>query len=506
MDFEEKKRRRLIRVIIAEIGMVLSVIAIVVVATLAAMGFMISDNGGIEQSGLMQLHSLPTGANVKIDGATIFPRTNLSRTLSGGQHELELSRDGYDTWKKTVTIYPGVLIRVYYPRLFLQNRVAEVVATLAGADNLEFYAPSSNRNYILYAEKGAAEWQLVDIRGDEIKTTILDLSGVLPGMIDEARPQGKSTKIETHKYTFQGKIEELKWSANEDSVLVKVNYNSKSNWVLVRLRDMARSLNITETFGLDEARLEMIDDSANQLFVLEKQQLRRINTTDRTMSRVLLSNVIDFSSRNNNLVYVAENPTTKVREIGVFHDDDKSGTIIAKVPDDTKVKVALSSYYGDDYIVYAIDNEVTILYGRLPAYSESGSGLSELKNLSSGITLSALPVALSVSPEGEYVVGQDGDRLMVIDLEMGDLYEYRAPSALLRWFDASMMYDIHDGQILVWDFDGTNQRNLAESMKNSNEIAVKNSPVVVTANNRWLYYLTISKDDKLALTREKIRD
>ena len=42
MDFDEKNRRQLIRVIIAEIGMVLSVIAIVVVSTMAAMGFVIS--------------------------------------------------------------------------------------------------------------------------------------------------------------------------------------------------------------------------------------------------------------------------------------------------------------------------------------------------------------------------------------------------------------------------------------------------------------------------------
>ena len=102
MDFDEKNRRQLIRVIIAEIGMVLSVIAIVVVSTMAAMGFVISSNGSIEQSGLMQLHTLPTGANVKIDGNTILARTNLSRTLSAGTHQLEIYRDGYDSWQNHV--------------------------------------------------------------------------------------------------------------------------------------------------------------------------------------------------------------------------------------------------------------------------------------------------------------------------------------------------------------------------------------------------------------------
>lgn len=40
MDYEEKKKKQFIRVLIAEAGMVLSVLVIVVVATLAAMGFL----------------------------------------------------------------------------------------------------------------------------------------------------------------------------------------------------------------------------------------------------------------------------------------------------------------------------------------------------------------------------------------------------------------------------------------------------------------------------------
>ena len=130
MDYEEKKRRQLVRVVIAEAGMVISVIAIVVVATMVAMGFFISDKGTIEQSGLIQLRSLPTGATVELDGATLFARTNLQRSVAPGEHHLKLSRDGYDTWEKNIKMAPGVLMRIYYPRLFLLDRKAEQVLTL----------------------------------------------------------------------------------------------------------------------------------------------------------------------------------------------------------------------------------------------------------------------------------------------------------------------------------------------------------------------------------------
>lgn len=510
MDFEEKRKRQTIRVIVAEIGMVLAIVAVVVVSTLAAMGFMISGNGGIEQSGLMQLHTLPTGASVKIDGNTIFARTNLSRTLSAGEHNLEIYRENYDTWQKVIKIKSGVLVRIYYPRLFLQNRVTESVRKLSTTQDLEFYAPSTNRNYILYALNDAPEWQLLDIRGDEVKATPLDLSGILPGMVEEVPAKRTAQTIETHTYQFRGKVEDIKWSANEESVLVKVSYDGKTEWVLVRLKDPVRSVNLTKTFGLSNtAELRMIDNSANQLYLLENRQLKRINANDGVMSRVLLDNVLSFESFDTRVIYVAEVASDKKRTVGVYRDDEKSGTVLAEIPEDEKVQVALSSYYGDDYMVWTVGAKMRIMYGRMPSYDENRVELpADLQPLVEGdITLSEAPDRLMVSPGNEFVVAQRGAKLMVTDLEMGDLYEYEAPSSKINWFDASMLYTVKDQQILVWDFDGTNRRNLAESAKTvgNKSPVVDDNPVVLANNNRWLYYL-VTQDGNTYLTREKIRE
>ena len=152
MDFterEQQKKRHLIRVILAEAGMVLAVILIVVVTLMITMGFFINSEGRLEQTGLVQIHSVPTGASVTIDGETIFSRTNLSRSLAAGEHHLKLSRDGYDTWERTITMYSGLLLRLYYPRLFLEHRTPETMLTFD--HQFEFYSVSSERNFILYA-------------------------------------------------------------------------------------------------------------------------------------------------------------------------------------------------------------------------------------------------------------------------------------------------------------------------------------------------------------------
>lgn len=508
MDFDEKKKRQLIRVIIAEVGMVLSVVAIVVVSTMAAMGFMISGNGGIEQSGLMQLHSLPTGASVKIDGNAIFSRTNLSRTLSSGVHHLELYRDGYDSWQKDIKVLPGVLLRIYYPRLFLQNRTVEAAKDLAEEDELEFYSVSENRNFILYVKKDASEWQLLDVRGDEIKSTPLDLSGILPGMVEEQAERKKTsdTAIEQHKYDFLGEIKEIRWTSSEESVLVSVRYDGRTEWILVKLKDIADSVNISRAFGLgDDVKIATIDNTGNQIYVLERRQLRRINVGDGVMSRVLLDNVIDFANYGSSVVYLAGNNEKKERTIGTYRDNEKGGVKIQDVDDDTVVRLAISTYYGDDYVIWSENNKIIYYVGKLPAYNDVMEGQTELKQALDGIELSEVPDDLILSPGDQYVVAQKGKKMMVIDLETGELYEYDSPVPELRWFDASMMYAVVDGEVMVWDFDGTNKRNLAESV--SGGVRAMNAEVLVTANNRWMYYLSIGDEEEknVVLMRERIQ-
>lgn len=518
MDYEEKRRKQTLRIIVAEIGMLVSIAIIVVVAVLAAMGFFISSDGQIAQSGLVQLHSLPTGASVELDGSTLFARTNLSRTLSEGSHYLKIYRDGYDTWEKQINVAPGALLRLYYPRLFLQDRTPEEVLALNKADpelNLEFYSPSRNREYILYALDNSSDWHLLDVRGDKVKDTTLDLSGILPGMVELAEDLKMSQNngpTENQKFTFEGKIKYLEWSASAEKVLVEVEYAGQDSWVVVNLRDIAKSLNLTETFGLNFERVEIIDNSANRLYVLENQHLRLIDISNKSLSKVLLNNIIDFDNSGSSVVYLnstKDKDGATMREIGSYREGEEGGVKILNVDSSESVFVALSRFYDEDYICYTIGQKLTVLYGSLPNYKEKTDedqdeeSLSDLKELLADSELPYMSKSLETSPDGEYLVARDGANFMVTDLATAEISNYEAVSANLRWFDASMMYGLRDGAIIVWDFDGQNQRDLSESRTEADDLSLVDQPVFVTANNRWMYYL--AKDKKnLQLVRERI--
>jgi len=505
MDFEEReqqKRQHMIKVVIAEAGMVFAVVAIVAVAMLASMGFFVSSDGSIEQSGLAQIHSTPTGASVELDGSTLFARTNLSRTMPAGEHDLKLTRAGYDTWENTIKMRPGVLLRLYYPRLFLENRTAEKTLNL-GSD-LEFYLPSDDRTSIIYAKKASAEWQLVNIEGDETKVTKLDLSTVLPGVKETG---------------FAGKVEEISWSGNSDYLLLKVSHEEKVEWILLNLKDIKRSLNLTQTFGLNFAQVEMIDDSANRLFVLENHHIRRVNTSDGTISQVLLDDIESFASEGSNLIYVqkATKDEKTEKKIGTYRDGERSGVMVVEVEPEATVKVALAKYYDEDYLAYFVDDKLTIYYGAVPNYHENVDDNVELANLKVLLfdeSFAATPQSFTVSPENDYLVATQGKHYMVVSLDAGDIFEYDVESTNVWWLDSSMMSAVVDDTLKVWDYDFTNRRELVTSQQRGDlaavttvsETQVLDYPAVITSNNKWLYYLVKMKDSKIVLMREKVRD
>ena len=113
--------------------MVLSVVSIVVVLILITQGYRFNHfDGKLEQGGLVQFNSRPTGATVSVDGMALANRTASKITLSAGPHEVMISREGYTTWKKTVNVKPGSVLWLNYAQLLPVAPKVSTGATYTG--------------------------------------------------------------------------------------------------------------------------------------------------------------------------------------------------------------------------------------------------------------------------------------------------------------------------------------------------------------------------------------
>lgn len=430
MDFGQDKQQ-FIKVIVAEILMVLAVVATVLVLVMIVSGYSINEKLELGRSGLLQVMSWPTGAEVEVDSTKWFFKTNASKILPSGEHEVVLTREGYDSWKKKITISDGLLYRLHYPRLFLKKREKEKVYEMV---TLTVASVSPKREALLFFD-GAGAWQLADLTKEKIVPKPVEM------------PQGEPLDIT--------------WSRDGNRVLMKLRQDEAIKWVLVDLNNPKNTLQLTEDFMAEIDKIEIMDDTASSLLVLEKGNLRKIDVAGRVMTKPLMKQVEDFDYFEDGVAMVANDE--KGRYVGYFDLANEETKRIQTAMG--RVKLALNQFYEDKYLVIVDETNVTLL-----KQAEKTAVL--------GSTLSFVPEKMRTGRG--FVVMSAGNKMATLDMELMKMTEWEVTENNFGWLDSNIIYAVQDGKLAVYDFDGLNHRQLAENVS-------ARFPVMIT-DNKWLYY------------------
>jgi len=456
MDREHKKHMETVRLLITETIMVMVIIVTAVILTFVAMGYNLDKNGELGQSGLVQLRSFPSGASITIDGDTILPRTTASRMLSAGDHTIKLTKDGYDSWEKTITSESGRLLKLEYMRLFYQDRTPEAMKEFDGIAN--FFIPTPNRDYaILINQTG---WHYLDLRGDDVVDTELDVAELTKDLDSLS----------------------VVWSDNSEKLLVKALRKNETEWLLINVKNPKESVNLTKEFAMNFSDMKFMSESGDKLAVLENGNVRTVTLSGKTVSQVLAENVKKYNNEGDYIIYL----NTK-QQLGIISGDNV--TQVAEYNADTLVNTAISEYIGNKYITITENNKMTVYTGDLPNAERKLSDMEKVLEIEIGFT----PSSLEVYGNNELIVARDGKNVAVFDAEARKVHQYVLDTENIFLVDGYMVGEIVDGNLIVMDFDGTNKRQLTKA----------DGPAMITRNNKWLYYLTVS-ENKTNLTREKI--
>lgn len=453
MDAEKRARRQSRRVIISEILMVLTVIATVSILAFVVSGYWVGSDFKIERQGLLQIYSIPTGADVDIDGnpSSWLQRTNTSKTLAAGEHTIKLTKEGYDSWSRTINITEGLLYRLHYPRLFLQNRTIE--SALETSAN--FATVSPDRNTMLLANN-TTSWQVINLDTDKIKPTDLDLSNILPFT---SRADGASVGL------FSGSIKSAKWANDNEHLLLKIEQNGVINWLLLNVKTPTNSLNLSKEFNANFSKIQILDQSANNLLVILDGNLHRIDTSAKQISAILVSGVNSFDYYEQTLVFSAKKTNGNGYFIGLSKIGNESIDNLKDI--DAPEEVIITKFYDDEYIGI-IDGASITLYNKKD-FTETAK-----------YNLSFIPDRIKVGASGEAIIMSAGGSIATIDMEAQELFEWNTGTSSYDWLDSSMIYAVKDGTLHVYDFNGLNPRILSSN-------ASSHFPVTITAD-KYLYY------------------
>ncbi|MBR3135179.1 PEGA domain-containing protein [Candidatus Saccharibacteria bacterium] len=463
----EKKRKQMMRVALTESIMVVAVVVIVALLMFMVMGYSLKtgDEWSVEQSGLVQLVSEPSGASIQIDGEDIFPRTETSRMLSAGEHTVRLYRDGYTDWQKQINVRSGIFLRLKYPRLFKENRGAETAKTLEDIAWVKF---SDNRRFMLYAKNDSKIWYFVDLNSNDLKEVEINTANL-----------------------FDGTLNTLEWLSNNERVLVEVTKESTREWQIIDLKTPEKSVNLTEMFGMNFSDVEPLNEAGDRLWVVENGNLRQIYVSNKEASGVLASNVLSFANDKDEVVYVKKTADEK-RIIETYRDGDNKPVKVMDVTDNSMVvKVAVEEYLGDTYLSLLLSQK--FVGYKADDFPVVGQDFAMEKYLEQD--LKSVPINFEASKNGQMVIMSNGKNMGVMDAETEQIYEYELPSDKYFWLDDYLIGTIVDGELIVYDFDGTNRRELVK--------ASSGYPALINGNGRYLYYFRVD-GDKLLLKREQL--
>ncbi|MDR1033118.1 MAG: PEGA domain-containing protein [Candidatus Nomurabacteria bacterium] len=460
------KRFKVNKVIIANTVMVLAVVLIVSVLVLITMGYSLTRDGRVEQTGLVQLASVPSSATVRVDGETQFSKTTTKATLTPGEHSFAISRDGYDTWSKKVNVQPGRVLWLNYTRLLPNKKTNKTVKSY---ETLYKMSTSPKAQYILFlwpAPELTA--QLIDVRSDDVK-------------VQDLQPATFFTDLGAEGIQHDLQIKE--WNKDENKVLVRHAWGERTEWVLLDLKDMSRSVNLTSEYKLSVSDVRFTSNSGDKLLMLENGNLRRADIGNKTVSAVLVSSVLAMSRvSENEALLITDNPTASTRSFSFYKNGDRGVSEIYSL-DATKqlqLNVVGGEYYNDDYVAIGEGSHLQILKGNYPTFGKVGTPLSHLVD----ITLDWPIERLELSVDKRLVYAMNGGKVYNYDLEnrigryftLSGTYE-SAPR--LHWLDNHMLWTDSGGQLEIYDFDGDNKRAV-QKLEPGFDIALANK-------GKWLY-------------------
>lgn len=485
MDRKKTKKIQNARIIMTNIFMGLSVIAIVFILMLIAMGFSFNENGNLEQSGLLQLSSHPSGATVEIDGETQFSRTEISKMLSSGEHKVKITKSGYDTWETNVRVDAGLLTNISWVRLFPLNPVTEKMATYDQARLISF---SSDRKSLLYSEQNSTKLLFINLQGDSIKANKINLSDILD-----------ITDTETLRTAA---ISVAAWNTAGSKVLINWTHNNTTDWILADLEKPENSTNLTQKFNLVFSKILIANDSASKLWALENGNLRIIDLSNITISTVKASGVENFTNNNDVVAYLRtgaknnkDGNQSTVRVLELFREGEKGASTIADLTAEnpSTFTVALGAYWGEEWLSYSVNNKVTILSGKFPSYDKPSKNALKV-SLKREIDYS--PSHISSSNEERIVAYTAAGHIMAFDFETKDYYDISLDSeSSPHWLDDYIFWQHEEDKVAIHDFNGQNYRDLITDTNNE-------LPICLTANNKWLYYFDIKEQEQEQTTEE----
>jgi hypothetical protein len=479
MDFldpikKKKHTRRLFT------GYVLVAIAVTLAATILiyyAYGFGVTKQGDLVQKGLVFVSSQPSGAQLRVDGTRVND-TNTKLNLAAGSYNLDISRDGYSNWRRTIQIEGGSVDHYVYPFLFPKDFKTTDMKTYEADPHLTTQSPDRRWLVVQPSVDDETKFEAFDLANNQETVGTPTTFKVAPDLVTAS-----SSPVAW---------EVVEWSNNNRHILFKRSFTAaetadekKSEYILVDRQRPEGSYNLSRKLSVDASvsKVTLLDKKSDSYYIhnTSTETLATATLGDTTLNPVL-KDVLSFKSHGKDtIVYVTSKDAPKDKVLAKVYNGSNEYTLRAIQQSDLYMLDA-ARFDGDWYMVVGSRAE-----SRAFIYKNPVAQISSSKSKKAG-SLFALrvtdPANVSFSANAQYIALQGAEAFHVYDIDREQAYRYTArykvdaPQPKAPWMDGNRFSYVSGGKQVVFDYDNLNKHTLVSA-----------SPVYQSAFDRDYEYL-----------------
>ncbi len=454
MDFldPQKQRAHTYRLLIGYVLVGIALILTTIILLYQAYGFGIDKNGQIIQNGLVFVSSTPNPAKIYINGEKYKDDTNVRIPLPAGQYTFELQRDGYEHWKRAITVEGGSVDRFDYPFL--------VPTKLQPTTYKEYTAKPR-----LVTESPDRRW-LVTQSGDSfIRFTIFDLNKkedatgteiVLPDAVASATQSGTT-----------GGWDLVQWSSDNQHVVLKHSFQkdgqTASEYILLDRENPAQSLNLTTAWGMNPASIQLQDRAYDKYYLFDEVNHKLMTATIKApQPKLYLDHVLSYKSYGDDIMLYATDENVAKGKVAVRWHQGTDEHLIRTFDAGSQYLLDLTRYDGDWYVVAGSSAEGKAYVYRNP--------VDMLKTQDITVPVHVLKAPnfnhLEFSDNARFIMIEKDTTFAIYDAEYDKGYTYTAkqpldaPQQYASWMDGHRILYTSGGKAVIFDFDSINQRTL----------------------------------------------
>ncbi len=308
----------------------------------------------ITQPGIFYFKVWPRSVQVYLDGelkekTDFFFGSILIENLLSKEYKVEIKKEGFHTWEKTLEIKKREVTEAKNIVLIPENPNFTIITNEV---NDFFFSPNGKK--IILKNPG---WSLKLFEIDKnVKSHLIDEDDISKNEVHPVRDSKNSEETEARSISNGVQLFDLKFSADSNKVLLEIGVKEKINYYLLEIDESPAVLSSLDFLSSSE-EVYFFPKNSQKLLIFKEKELSEVNLSTKEISSPILENIVTFTIFHNNAYYLDASGFVFKNKLS-FNQEEKLNIIPFPIKEETEYEITVLDSYvflQENNILYIFD-------------------------------------------------------------------------------------------------------------------------------------------------------